>query len=84
MLELADPETPLQETFHYEIQEDNVFEVEKILAHRTRNNGKEYLVKWLGYPDSDNTWEPDTNLTNCQQRLQKYHAQQRKRRSTPL
>jgi hypothetical protein len=73
MLEPADPRTPLQKTFHYEVQEDNVFEVEEILAHRTNDNGKEYLVKWLGYPDSDNTWEPDTNLTNCQQLVRKYH-----------
>jgi hypothetical protein len=77
MLEPADPETPLQKTFHYEVQEDNVFEVEKILAHRTSNNGKEYLIKWLGYPDSDNTWEPDTNLTNCRQHLAKYHRDQK-------
>jgi hypothetical protein len=23
-----------------------------------------YLVKWLGYPDSANTWEPVTNILN--------------------
>jgi transposase InsO family protein len=80
MLEPADSGTPLQKTFHFETEEDNVFEVEEIIAHRTRNNGKEYLVKWLGYPDSDNTWEPDTNLTNCRHLLAQYHAKHRKPR----
>ena len=22
-----------------------------------------YLIKWAGYPDSDNTWEPLSNLS---------------------
>ncbi|CAE7205183.1 hypothetical protein HRS9139_10399 [Pyrenophora teres f. teres] len=56
-------------TFYYETEEENEFEVEKIVAHRVVDNGTEYLVKWLGYPNSENTWEPDTNLTNCRQLL---------------
>jgi hypothetical protein len=35
LLEPADPETPLQKTFHYEMEEEDKFEVEKILAWRT-------------------------------------------------
>ena len=31
MIELADPETPLQETFHYQSEEEQEFEVERIL-----------------------------------------------------
>jgi hypothetical protein len=33
MLELADPKTPLQKTFHYKAEEENEFEVERIIAH---------------------------------------------------
>ena len=84
MLELVDLATLLQKTFYFETEEDNAFEVERILAHRDNGNGTEYLIKWLGYPDSENTWEPDTNLTNCRLHLRKYHDQQRKRRSIPL
>ena len=35
------------------------FEVEKVLDSRRRGRGckLQYLVKWTGYPDSDNQWE---------------------------
>jgi len=48
----------------------SVFTVEKILQKRTRmrkSRGKmrsvvEYLVKWEGYSDTDNTWEPAAHI----------------------
>lgn len=40
----------------------NLFRVEKILKHRTRNRVKEYFVKWLNHPNSDNTWISSKNL----------------------
>jgi len=51
LLELADSKTPLQETFHFEIKEENVFKVEKILRQR----GQKYLIKWKGYLSTENT-----------------------------
>jgi hypothetical protein len=45
LLEPANLETPLQRTFRYKTKEDNVFEVEKIIAYRGNNYKKEYLVK---------------------------------------
>jgi len=51
LLEPADPKIPLQETFHFEIKEENVFEVEKIL----KQQGQKYLIKWKGYPPTENT-----------------------------
>ena len=68
MIELADPETPLQKTFHYQPEEEQEFEVEQIL----KKQGQRYLVKWKDYPDLENTWEPLKNLANCQLLLQQY------------
>ncbi len=34
------------------------FEIERIVDKRYRNDQIEYLIKWRGYPDSQNTWEP--------------------------
>ena len=36
--------------------DSSVFIVEKVIKTRTRNRKKEYLVSWLGYPNSFNSW----------------------------
>mmetsp|Transcript_8379 Transcript_8379/g.12989 ORF Transcript_8379/g.12989 Transcript_8379/m.12989 type:complete len:94 (-) Transcript_8379:35-316(-) len=44
------------------------YEVEKVVDHRYRKTAfpdgshDEYLIKWKGYPSSENTWEPESNL----------------------
>ncbi|CAO1621149.1 unnamed protein product [Sympodiomycopsis kandeliae] len=40
------------------------YEVEKILDHKfvAKTGTHKFLVKWLGYPDSENTWEPEANV----------------------
>jgi hypothetical protein len=47
---------------HEETQEP-LYDVEDILEHTSRDGKTFYLVKWLGYEDSENTWEPRENLT---------------------
>ena len=73
LLEPADPETPLQTTFHFQTEENDEFEVEEILEQR----GQRYLVKWKGYPHSDNTWEPRQNLKNCATLLRRFQHQRK-------
>lgn len=41
------------------------YEVEKIIRGRYKGNRLEYLVKWKGYPNSRNTWEPVSNLNKA-------------------
>jgi hypothetical protein len=61
LIEPADPETPLQETFHFEPDEEE-YDVEKIVDQR----GNKYQVKWLDCDQSENTWETRANLKrNC-------------------
>src|SRR6266481_7044001 len=42
------------------INREDKYEVERIIAHRQFGQSKrlQYLIKWKGYPKSDNTWEP--------------------------
>jgi hypothetical protein len=37
--------------------EDNQWKVEKLVNKRRIGRTVQYLVKWLGYPNSENTWE---------------------------
>lgn len=43
---------------------DNVYTVEDIVKQRVRNGRPEYLIKWLGFPASHNTWEAEANILN--------------------
>ena len=49
-----------------EVNGEEKYELEKILETKKGKNGLlKYYVKWKGYPDSENTWEPANHLTNA-------------------
>ena len=53
-------------------QESNEYEIERILGHRRKKDGKcVYLVKWKGYSYEESTWEPAAHFKS--QTLQAYH-----------
>ena len=54
------------------IQGQEEWEVEKILDLRQRHGKNEYLIRWKGYTQGDNTWEPEDNLQNAGEKLQEY------------
>lgn len=53
-------------------EKEKEWEVEKILQRGSINNMTHYLVKWVGYPLDEATWEPITNLDNCQHAILKF------------
>ena len=74
LLEKADPDTPLDE--HTEInpdQQEQLYEVERILAHSGHGRQQKYFVKWDGYPHEENTWEPINNLQGVRDLIAQYH-----------
>ncbi len=48
------------------------YEVKAILTHRGTGPRCKYLIKWKGYPDSENTWEKEESLKHSQDLLQWY------------
>lgn len=55
------------------------FEVEAILDKKRVRGMDKYLVKWKGYDEHENTWEPLENLENASERLREFNARQRDR-----
>jgi hypothetical protein len=55
-----------------EIDGEEEFEVESVLAYREGRKGREYLVHWKGYSLAEDTWEPVSNLKNALDKLREY------------
>lgn len=46
-------------------QEEDEYIIEKILDFKFESGKERFFIKWKGWPDSENTWEPLENLDNC-------------------
>ena len=56
-----------------QLAEGHEYEVEAILDSKVIRNKLYYLVDWLGYTPADQTWEPETNITNASELIQEFH-----------
>jgi transposase InsO family protein len=43
---------------------DDIYQIDYIVDDRIKKGKKEFLIKWAGYPHSDNTWESITTITD--------------------
>ena len=53
------------------------YQVESVVKQRTKGGVKEYYVKWVGYSDAENTWEPVENLGNSTELIEEFEAKQK-------
>ena len=57
------------------VGEEEQYEVEKVLGEHIYGcwKKKQYLVKWKGYPDSDNQWLDAKDMENAQELIAEFH-----------
>jgi hypothetical protein len=48
------------------------YEVEAIIQHKGTGSRRKYLVTWVGYPDSERTWLPESELKTAAELLAEY------------
>ena len=58
------------------VGEEEQYEVEQLLDERIygRWKKKQYLIKWKGYPDSDNQWLDAKDMENTQELIAEFHS----------
>ncbi|CDR49787.1 RHTO0S33e00188g1_1 [Rhodotorula toruloides] len=49
-----------------DVDGEEEYEVEAIVDEKGKGRGLRYLVKWRGYPDTDNGWEPLENVKDTE------------------
>ncbi|KAL0538441.1 hypothetical protein IC582_027460 [Cucumis melo] len=65
--------------------DDGFYEIEAIRRKRVRKGQLQYLIKWRGWPEAANTWEPLENLHTCSDFIEAFEqslmtGKQRKRK----
>jgi hypothetical protein len=54
------------------IDNEEEYEVDHIVSHKGSPGRRLYLIAWKGYPSSENTWEPESNLCHTPLVLKNY------------
>lgn len=55
------------------------FEVEKLVKCKIKKSKRFFLVKWLNYPENENTWESEKSLRkNCKEMIIEFDREKKK------
>ena len=60
------------------VLEDDMYEVDYIQARRLVKGQPEYLIRWKGFDEKYDTWEPLKNLSGLEPDLAAFEAKQKK------
>ncbi|XP_030480142.1 chromo domain-containing protein LHP1 [Cannabis sativa] len=71
--------------------DDGFYEIEAIRRKRVRKGQLQYLIKWRGWPETANTWEPLENLQSCSDVIELFeeslqsgkHRKRKRKHGTP-
>lgn len=75
---LVKSRTPIQHLKVIDMpNEEEVYEVDRIIAHRGKGKKREYLVRWKNYSSEEDSWEPASHF-NDNSTIQKYIQSQGK------
>ena len=58
-------------TAQVEIESDQKYKVQRIFREKIKEGQQTFLVKWLRYNDSENSWKPEMNLS-CPELIREY------------
>jgi hypothetical protein len=54
------------------VSEEEEFEVEAVRGDKKKGKQTLYFVKWRGFSEAENSWEPESNLTHCPDIIKTY------------
>jgi hypothetical protein len=74
--QVIDPPDPIQ------VEGENEWEVDKVLAVRKRYGKLQYRIQWLGF-DEDPDWYPASNIKNAPHKLRDFHRENPDRPGPP-
>ena len=67
-----------------ESEDEETFEIEKVLNHRVTKKGLQFLIKWKGYTEEHNSWEPESSVADSAWSVRDYyHSKPTARYFTP-
>ena len=66
------------------IEEEEEWEVEKIINKRKVQGREKYLVWWKGYTAEENTWESRENLKNAMELVEEFEREYRREEEEEL
>jgi hypothetical protein len=54
--------------------QENIYEIEAIRDNKIIRKKNHYLVKWLGWPESDNQWVKESDMGGAKELIREYHS----------